>query len=64
MVAQFQSLLEKFGLLHWVITFAKDENTDLATMAATLHFIINCEPFKIFRVYEFFKRGHVMFKAC
>lgn len=36
---QLQSLLEKIG-------------TDLATMATTLHFIIDYEPLKSLRVYE------------
>jgi hypothetical protein len=39
-------------LLHWVIAFAKDEGTNLATMATTLHSIINCEPLKILKIYE------------
>jgi hypothetical protein len=41
---QFQSLLEKFGLLHWVIAFVKDEGTNMMIMKTTLHSIIDCEP--------------------
>jgi hypothetical protein len=56
--------LEKFGLLHQVITFMKDEDTNLATiMATTLHSIINYEPLKILRVYESTCIEHVMAKA-
>jgi len=44
--------VREVGLLHWVIAFAKDEGTNLATMATTLHSIINCEPLKILKVYE------------
>jgi hypothetical protein len=38
--------------------------TNLLAMVATLHFIIDCEPLKIFRVYEGTCFGHAMFKAC
>jgi hypothetical protein len=41
---QLQSLLEKFGLLHWVIVFLKDEGINMTTMKTTLHSIIDCEP--------------------
>jgi hypothetical protein len=41
MVTQLQSLLETFGLLHWVITFAKDEGINLVTMGTILHSIID-----------------------
>jgi hypothetical protein len=40
---QLQSLLEKFGLLQWVIAFVKDEGTNMTTMKTTLHSIIDCE---------------------
>jgi hypothetical protein len=41
---QFQSLLEKFGLLHWVIAFVKNEGTNMTIMKTTLRSIIDCEP--------------------
>jgi hypothetical protein len=47
-----------------MIAFVKDEGTNLVTMATTLHSIIDCEPMKIFRVYEGTCFGHVMFNAC
>jgi hypothetical protein len=46
MALQFQSLLEKIGLIHWVITFVKDEGSNLGTTVTTLRSIIDCEPFK------------------
>ncbi len=56
-------MLEKFGLLHQIITFGKNEGTNLITMATTFHFVIDYEPLKILRVYEGTCSEHVMFKA-
>ncbi len=56
-------MLARFGLLHQVITFEKDESTYLITMATTLHFVIDYEPLKIVMVYEGTCFEHVMFKA-
>jgi hypothetical protein len=50
MVVQLQVLLDKFGLLHQVITFVKDENMNISTMAPIIHSIIDYEPLKIFKV--------------
>jgi len=30
----------------------------------TLHYIVNCEPLKILKVYDGTCFGHVMFKTC
>jgi hypothetical protein len=46
MTIQIQVLLDRFGLLHLVITFVKDESTNLFALAATLHSIIVYEPLK------------------
>jgi hypothetical protein len=46
MVMQFQSLLDRFDLLRWVIPFLKDKGINLTTMTTTLHTIINCEHFQ------------------
>ncbi len=54
--------IHKFGLLHWVIAFIKDEGTSLIAMVATLYSIIDCELFNILRVYEDTCFGHVVFK--
>jgi len=64
MVVQLQVLLDKCGLLHKVIAFVKDEDTNLSTMATTMHSIIDYEPLKIHRVYEGTCFGHVMSKTC
>jgi hypothetical protein len=64
MTLQFQSLLENFGLIHWVIAFVKHEGNNLGTMVTTLQLIINCELLKLLRVYEGTCFGHVMFKMC
>ncbi len=63
MVIQLQVLLDKFGLLHLVTTFVKDESTNLSTMAIVLHSIIDYEPLKILKVYKGTCFGHVMSKA-
>jgi hypothetical protein len=60
MVAQLQYLLN-FGLLHWAITFVKEEGINLATMEQLYIFIINCELLKILtELYEGACIGHVM----
>ncbi len=62
MVIQFQYLLEKFGLLHWVLAFVKYEGTSLIVMATTLYSIIDCELLNILKAYEGTCFGHVVFK--
>ncbi len=57
-------LLDRFGLLHQVIPFVKDESTYLFTMATIMHSIIDYENLKILRVCEGTCIGHVMSKAC
>jgi hypothetical protein len=61
---QLQSLLEKYGLLHQVTAFVKDESNNLNVMAIILQSIIDYEPLKLFMVYENTYFGHVMFKVC
>jgi hypothetical protein len=61
---QLQSLLEKYELLHQVITFVKDGSNNLTTMVATLQSIIDYEPLKLLMVYESTYFGQVMFKVC
>jgi hypothetical protein len=36
MVLQLQGLLEKFGLIHHVLAFVKNEGSNLESMATTL----------------------------
>lgn len=52
MVIQPKSLLSKFELIHYVITFVKDEAINLTTMASMSHSIIHREPLKFIKVYE------------
>jgi hypothetical protein len=63
MARQLWYLLEKFGLLHWMIVFVKDEGINLTIMVVVLHSIIDYEPLKILKVYEGTCFRHVMFKA-
>jgi hypothetical protein len=51
MAIQLQVLLDKFGLLHLVITFVKDEGINLSAMAIVMHSLIDYEPLKILKVY-------------
>jgi hypothetical protein len=55
--------LKKFGLLNHVFAFVKDDDINLMIMVIILHSIIDCEPLKIFKVYEGACFGHVMLKA-
>jgi len=47
MALQLQSLRENFVLIHWVITFVKDEGNNFETMVAMLKSIIDYESFKL-----------------
>ncbi len=64
MAIQLQSLLEKYGLLHQVIAFVKDESSNLIVMATTLQLIVDCEPLKLLSGYEDTCFGHVMSTTC
>jgi hypothetical protein len=44
MVVQLQVSLDRFGLLHQVITFVQDEGNNLFAMATIMHSIIDYEP--------------------
>ncbi len=57
MALQLQILMEKIGLMHYVIAFVKNEGNNLGTMVTPLEFIIDYEPLKFFWVYEGFCFG-------
>jgi hypothetical protein len=57
-------LLEKFGLIHQLLAFVKDEGNNLASMATTLHSIVDYELPNLPHVYEGICFGHVLFKTC
>jgi hypothetical protein len=61
MTIQLESLFSKFGLMHCVIAFMKNESKILITMVLALHSIINCEPLKLIKVYEGMCFGHVCY---
>ncbi len=63
MAIQFESLFSKFGLMHCVIAFVKDEGNNLTTMASTLCSIIGFEPLRLIKVYEGTYFKHVMSKV-
>jgi hypothetical protein len=42
----------------------KYENNNLITTTFTLHFIINCEPLTLIKVYEGKCFGNAMYKMC
>jgi hypothetical protein len=64
MAIQLESLLSKFGLVHHVIAYLKYEGINLTTMAFALHSNIDCQPLRIFKVYEGTCFRHVMSKTC
>jgi hypothetical protein len=57
-------LLEKNRLIHGVIAFVKNGGNKLGTMVTTLRSIIDCETFKLLRVYQGTCFQHVMSKTC
>ncbi len=51
--------------MHHVITFMKDEGSNLTSMVAALHeFVNDCQPLKLQKVYEGMYFGHIMLKVC
>ncbi len=58
------NLLEKFGLIHQVLAFVKDDDSNLVSMAIIVHSIIDCELLNLFQVYEGTCFGHVLSKTC
>jgi len=52
MVNQLRSLFEKYDLMHCMITFVKNEGSNLMSMATTLCSIVDCRPLKLQQVYE------------
>ncbi len=61
MTIQLESLFSKFGLMHHVIAFMKNESKILIAMVLALHSIINCEPLKLIKVYEGMCFGHICY---
>jgi hypothetical protein len=61
MTIQLESLFSKFGSMHCVIAFMKNESKILIAMVLALHSIINCEPLKLIKVYEGMCFGHVCY---
>jgi hypothetical protein len=58
------SIANFFGLIHFVIDFVKDEDSNLGCRVTTLRSIIEYEPLKLLWIYEVICFGHVMFKVC
>jgi hypothetical protein len=52
MAIQLESLFSKFGLMHRVIAFVKDDGNNLTTMAFALCSIIDYQPLRLIKVYE------------
>jgi len=61
---EITSIANFFGLIHFMIDFVKDEDSNLACMVTILRSIIEYEPLKLFRIYEGICFGHLMFKMC
>jgi hypothetical protein len=47
MVGQLHFLLEKYNLMHHMITFVKDASINLTFMTTTLSSIVDCHPLKL-----------------
>ncbi len=50
MAGQLRSLLEKYDLMHHMITFVKDESINLMSMATTLCFVVDYHLLKFHQV--------------
>lgn len=47
MVGQLHFLLEKYNLMHHMISFVKDESSNLTFMMTTLGSTVDCHPLKL-----------------
>jgi hypothetical protein len=50
--------------MHCGISFVKDENSSLTSMASTLYYIVDYHPLKFQQVDEGSYFGHFMSKTC
>ncbi len=64
MYVQLKLLLSKFGLMHHMTVFVKDEGNNLIALLSTLCSILNCEHLRRFKVHEGMCFNHVIYEAC
>ncbi len=64
MVQNLIDLLDKFGLRKKVITYVKDESSNLNAMTFALKSIISCETLSLQESFNGTCFGHVFSKAC
>jgi len=61
---QMKYLLTKYQLTSKIITYVKDENTNLNTFFFVFTSVIFCAPLQLVAPFNGTHFGHVMFKAC
>ncbi len=57
-------LLDQYGLRNKIITYVKDEGSNLNTMTIGLNFVIKCEILGLDENFQGAYFGHVFSKAC
>jgi hypothetical protein len=59
-----KSFLAKYELTNKIITYVKDEGTNLNTFVVALTFVVSCATLQIAPPFIGTCFGHLMFKAC
>ena len=57
-------LISDFHLTHKVISYVKDEGSNLRTLASVLTSVASCKPLALLQPYSRVCFGHIMSKAC
>jgi formate-dependent nitrite reductase membrane component NrfD len=63
MAIQVKVLLNPFGLINKIITYVKDEGSNLATLTSILAFVVFCFPLQLPCPFVGFCFGHAMSKV-
>ncbi len=64
LVKNLTKLLDKYGLREKIITYVKDEGSNLNAMTGALKFVVNCEAFGLEENFQGTCFGHVFSNAC
>ncbi len=64
LVKSLIKLLDKYGLRKKIITYVKDEGSNLNVMTTTLKVVVKCEPFGLEESFQDTCFGHAFSKAC
>jgi hypothetical protein len=64
LVRSSTELLDKYGLRKNIITYVKDEGSNINVMTTALKVVVNCESFGLEESFQGTCFGHAFSKAC